>query len=184
MKREIGTRRLLLRPLVAADADAVFALFANWEVIRWLSSPPWPYTRSHAAAFLDLCNRNSEPHAVELAITLGGRLIGGIGVRVWPARSIQSGPGPFVGYWLGQPYWGNGYMTEACRGLIEAVFSASASDTIYSGVFADNAASLWVQEKLGFVRDGSAPLHSTPRGGPYPHINTKLTRSAFAVQVP
>jgi RimJ/RimL family protein N-acetyltransferase len=109
-------------------------------------------------------------------------VIGGIGMRVWPARPLQRGPGPFVGYWLGQPYWGSGYMTEASRGLIARIFAQRACDTIYSGAFAGNAASLRVQEKLGFVHDGKTLLYSTPRGGPHPHINTKLTRSAFAAQ--
>ncbi len=44
----IRTERLLLRPLRADDAEPLFALFANWEVIRWLSLPPWPYTLEDA----------------------------------------------------------------------------------------------------------------------------------------
>jgi RimJ/RimL family protein N-acetyltransferase len=179
MAKSIRTDRLLLRPLRADDAEAVFALFANWEVIRWLSSPPWPYTRKDASSFLELCERNAAGDAAELAIVLDSSLIGGIGMRIWPARRLQSGPGPFVGYWLGQPYWGNGYMTEAARGVLAWIFAAHACDTIYSGVFADNAASLRVQEKLGFVRDGETTLYAKPRGGDFPHVNTKLTRSAF-----
>ena len=179
MAKSIRTERLLLRPLRADDAEAVFALFANWEVIRRLSSPPWPYTREDATSFLELCDRNAGDEAAELAVVRDGGLIGGIGMRVWPARRVQSGPGPFVGYWLGQPYWGKGYMTEAARGFLAWIFAAHACDTIYSGVFADNAASLRVQEKLGFMRDGETTLYAKPRGGDFPHVNTRLTRSAF-----
>ena len=67
--------------------------------------------------------------------------------------------GPHLGYWLGQPYWGDGYMTEAARGFVARIFAARAGDTIYSGAFADNAASLRVQEKLGFARDGETTLY-------------------------
>ena len=42
-----------------------------------------------------------------------------------------------------------------------------------------NLASLRVQEKAGFVHDGETMLHSTPRGGDCPHINTVLTRVRF-----
>ena len=42
--------------------------------------------------------------------------------------------------------------------------------------FVENAASLRVQEKVGFVRDGETILHSRPRGGDFPHINTLVTR--------
>ena len=183
MDRKIRTKRLLLRPLCADDTEPVFALFANWEVIRWLSSPPWPYTRSDASSFIELCDRNRSDDEAELAIALDGRVIGCIGMRVWPARHLQSGPGPFVGYWLGQPYWGNGYMTEAARSFLARILATHACDAIYSGVFAGNVASLRVQEKLGFARDGETTLYSKPRGGDYPHVNTRLTRSAFEARL-
>jgi RimJ/RimL family protein N-acetyltransferase len=70
-------------------------------------------------------------------------------------------------------------MSEAARGFIADIFAAHGCDTIYSGLFAGNAASMRVQEKLGFVRDGETMLHSRPRGGDFPHINTKLTRPTF-----
>jgi RimJ/RimL family protein N-acetyltransferase len=48
----IRTSRLLLRPLAPADAEPLFALFADWEVVRWLSMPPWPYTLDDAKSFI------------------------------------------------------------------------------------------------------------------------------------
>ena len=51
-KSIIGTRRLILRPLRESDAAAIFALFNDWNVVRWLSAPPWPYTRGDAEAFV------------------------------------------------------------------------------------------------------------------------------------
>jgi RimJ/RimL family protein N-acetyltransferase len=184
MKRELATPRLLLRPLRAEDAEPVFRLFANWEVIRWLSAPPWPYTLADAAGFIERSRRDDRVDAAELAIVRDGEPIGGIGIRVWPARELQSGPGPYVGYWLGQPYWGNGYMTEACAALAAAIFADGAHDTIYSGVFAGNGASLRVQEKLGFVEDGRVLLHARPHAADLPHINTRLTRAAFETRTP
>jgi RimJ/RimL family protein N-acetyltransferase len=178
---EIRTARLVLRRIQASDAEPIFALFNNWEIVRWLSPPPWPYTRADAEAYI---RRTLEPAAESaesaFAIVLDGSLIGGIGVRIRPAGSTQSNAGPWIGYWLGQPYWRHGYMTEAAAGLIRQVFATTPHDTIYSGVFAGNDASLRVQEKLGFVRYGEAMLHSTPRGGEFPHINTMLTRARFA----
>ena len=95
-----------------------------------------------------------------------------------PSRS-QSGDGPNLGYWLGRPYWGRGYITEAARGLLGRVFDAGLGDVVYSGAFADNAASLRVQEKLGFERDGETMAYSRPRDGKFPHVNTVLTRARF-----
>jgi RimJ/RimL family protein N-acetyltransferase len=53
--------------------------------------------------------------------------------------------------------------------FIAHVFAAISDDTIYSGAFADNAASLRIQEKLGFARDGEAMFYSNPNRKEMPH---------------
>jgi RimJ/RimL family protein N-acetyltransferase len=59
------------------------------------------------------------------------------------------------------------------------LFNTVDCDTIYCGAFAENTASLRVQEKAGFVRDGTSTLFSKPRGADFPHVNTALTRGRF-----
>jgi RimJ/RimL family protein N-acetyltransferase len=173
----VHTERLLLRPLRTSDAEPLCALFADWEVIRWLSMPPWPYTLEDAYSFIR--EHRDKDLRTAFAITLADALIGGIDVRMNPANQSQRGPGPNLGYWLGRPYWGRGYITEAARGLLGHVFEAGLGDVVYSGAFADNAASLRVQEKLGFERDGETMAYSRPRDGEFPHVNTALTRPRF-----
>ena len=70
----------------------------------------------------------------------------------------------------------------AAHAFLAHAFAAGVGNTIYSGAFADNAASLRVQAKLGFVRDGETMLYAKPRGDDFPHIDTRLTRSAFQAQ--
>jgi RimJ/RimL family protein N-acetyltransferase len=174
----IRTARLVLRPLQATDAEPLFALFADWEVVRRLSMPPWPYALDDAHAFIRE-QRRHDPTRVTFAITLADALIGGVDVRMNPAGASQRGAGPNLGYWLGRPYWGRGYMSEAARGFLARVFEAGLGDVVYSGAFADNVTSLRVQEKLGFERDGETMLYSRPRDGEFPHVNTVLTRASF-----
>ena len=181
MTGPIRTERLLLRPLCAADAEAVCAGIADWEVMRWLSQPPWSYTLQDAIEFIQSCSEG-EPSNTNLALALDGGAIGVIGLRVNAAGRAQRGPGPNLGYWLGRSYWGRGYMTEAAHTFLARAFAAGVGDTIYSGAFADNTASLRVQAKLGFVRDGETMVHAKPRGADFPHIDTRLTRSAFEAQ--
>lgn len=178
MTEAIRTERLLLRPLRPSDAEAICAQIEDWEVMRWLSQPPWPYTLKDAVDFIQSCSAR-ELTTTAFAITRENALIGVIDMRLNRALLPQRGPGPNLGYWMGRAHWGSGYVTEAARGLLAHAFAAGIGDTVYSGAFADNAASLRVQEKLGFVRDGETMLYARPRGHEFPHINTKLVRSAF-----
>ena len=171
----IRAERLVLRLLRTSDAEPLFALFADWEVIRWLSMPPWPYALEDAHSFISE-HLDGDLGRTTFAITLADTLIGGIDVRINPAGHSQRGAGPNLGYWLGRPYWGRGYMTEAARGFLARVFDAGLGDVVYSGAFADNTASLRVQEKLGFMHDGETMLYARPRDAKFPHVNTVLTR--------
>ena len=71
-KSIIGTRRLILRPLRESDAAAIFALFNDWDVVRWLSSPPWPYTREDARgrSCAPRCDPADDDAEIAFAITL------------------------------------------------------------------------------------------------------------------
>lgn len=176
----LRTERLLLRPLRPDDAAPLFALFNNWNVVRLLSSPPWPYTRADAEWFVSQVIAHSpELNEDALAIACEGAFIGVLGVRLREAGALQRGAGPNIGYWIGEPFWGRGLMSESVRVVVQHIFKSTGADAVYSGAFAENAASLRVQEKTGFVRDGDTTLFSKPRGGDLPHVNTVLTRMRF-----
>jgi RimJ/RimL family protein N-acetyltransferase len=180
---DVHTRRLRLRPLRESDAEPLYALFANWEVMRWLSSPPWPYALGDARFFI---NARKEPHPdfITAAIVLDDAFIGIIDAIIKPASAVQREPGYSVGYWIGQPYWGRGYMSGAARTFIAHVFATIPDETIFSGAFAGNAASLRIQEKLGFARDGEAMFFSNPHRKDVLHVNTSLTRAHFMTSNP
>src|SRR5215470_13778072 len=102
---EICSERLVLRGWRPTDAEALFALFNNWEVVRWLSLPPWPYTLDDARSHIEeALNRRSKEAEESYAVTLNAEVIGGIGLRVRPASHLQRTAGPNFGFWIGQPY--------------------------------------------------------------------------------
>jgi len=175
----ILTRRLALRPLRAGDDARLFELFANWNVARFLSSPPWPYSREDAHAFVQLRTPPEQTDSITCAITHDGALIGCIDVINKPASNVQRDDGYNLGYWLGEPFWGAGLMSEAARAFVAHFFAMKPDDVLYSGAFSENAASLRIQEKLGFRRDGESLFYSRPRDGEFPHVSTILTRAAF-----
>ena len=71
LQPEIQSERLLLRAWRPSDAEALFALFNNWEVVRWLSGPPWPYVIDDARSYIDgAIQRSSEGTEESYAVTL------------------------------------------------------------------------------------------------------------------
>ena len=180
---EIRTERLLLRPLRTGDAERIFVAFNNWEVVKRLAAPPWPHTIEDTRTFVARrISFRSEPTEALHIIQLANAVIGGIDCT--PRWQQRPGAGPVLGYWLAQPFWGNGYMTEAARAFVANLFAWGVGDSIRSGAFTDNPASLRVQEKLGFVRVGESLLFCNPRGAEFPHIDTVLTRDKFLAAMP
>jgi RimJ/RimL family protein N-acetyltransferase len=78
----------------------------------------------------------------------GGELIGAVGYIESEGEQAE------IGYWIGKPYWGHGFATEAARALIEHCFSERKFRKLTCGHFIDNPASARVIAKLGFRRVG------------------------------
>jgi RimJ/RimL family protein N-acetyltransferase len=170
--RPIHTERLVLRPAMLADIDALLPLFNTWDVIRWLAVAPWPYGHADMDTFIrakiDDGDKGPEKFRV---ITCEGTAIGGASIDGAKTRQL--------GYWLGRPYWGQGIMTEAAVALARDYFASSARRPLTSGVFDGNAASLKVQENVGFVVTARKSEFCLPRKCDLPLIETTLSRGRF-----
>lgn len=168
MDVEISTPRLLLRPQREADIPAIIAGLNDWEVARWLTVVPFPYTQADADEWI---GRQKPPVAgkAHFAIDLPGA--GLIGVV-----SLDNE----LGYWLDRSQHGHGYMTEACVGLLEWHFAARPDDVIPSGYHVGNAASAAVQHKLGLVETGERDMRFVrSQQREVEHIHTTLARAQF-----
>jgi RimJ/RimL family protein N-acetyltransferase len=174
----ITTARLILRPVRREDGPLLLPLIANWNVARWLAAVPWPYGAQDMTEFLETIAlpRTGRPKPI-FAMVREGQPIGLIECIGQPESNVA--PGTDLGYWLGEPYWGNGYATEAAAALIDHAFAQPAADMIRSGVFEGNAASLHLQEKLGFEVVGDVMANCRPRGQQVRLIRTLLTRARF-----
>ena len=99
------------------------------------------------------------------------------GRKAWCSRSIRSGAligctgyrafGPDhaeLGYWIGKPYWGMGYATEAVRALILHAFETDGFAYLTAGHFSDNPASERIIAKFGFTPQTSIERDSAARG--------------------
>lgn len=150
MGATIKTERLLLRPLDKADAPRIAKLVANENVVRMLEQLPWPYALSDAEGHIARsADRWQTGDAYNFAIVLHGEdFIGTVGLE-----RLESGIYD-IGYWLGEPYWGHGYMTEAARAVMQWAHEELGQTQMESGHFEDNPASQAVLTKLGFTPSG------------------------------
>jgi len=141
----LETGRLTLRAPRRGDVKAIATLANDRRIAENTARIPHPYDAGDARQFIDAVNRR-DGEAV-FAITLGGTLIGTCGVD--PREG-----GPEIGYWLGAPYWGQGYATEAIRAVIDFAFDDLDYDELQAGARVTNPASRRVLEKCGFQWTG------------------------------
>jgi RimJ/RimL family protein N-acetyltransferase len=168
----LATERLVLRPSRGSDREAMARGLNDAGVARMLARVPWPYTLADADRFLAMAAAEDARHNFTRIIERDGRAIGCISLGEMP-RVVE------LGYWLARDSWGVGLATEAARALIAHAFDALGLRLVRSGVFADNAASLRVQVKLGFRPVGRSLRRSLARGSLVAHIDTVLTPARF-----
>ncbi|MCB9992259.1 MAG: GNAT family N-acetyltransferase [Hyphomicrobiaceae bacterium] len=169
----ITTQRLVLRRPRLDDAPRYAELLNNFAVAGNLARVPLPFTVDHTREWLPEKTRTLNPREFGFAITTPqDGLIGNIGFH-------EGRFGPDIGYWLGEPYWGQGLMTEAIRATVAWFFDNTGEDTLYSGVFHFNMASLAIQFKLGFVETGRSQIYCQAREREVEHIDTELSREDF-----
>ena len=141
----IDTPRLHLRPWSNADATALFELARDPRIGMLCGWKPYEHIDdAHEALSTVLAAPDS--YAVTLAST--GEIVGSIALRIdadSPEASVAD-----IGYWIGAPYWGNGYATEAGHAIIDRARELGVS-TIILKYFDGNEASRRVSEKLGFT---------------------------------
>ena len=173
----LETAQLDLRPFRKEDAAIVAPLAGDWEVARWTANIPHPYDAGMAAAWIAENRADCENgEAVVFAIERRAdrQLVGAIGLMCDPENNEAE-----VGYWIGRPYWGSGYATEALRGVLRLAFNRLEVGRVTAAAMAGNGASMRVQEKAGLTYAGEELIDAPARGGKFPGQRRAITREAF-----
>jgi len=158
-----------LRPFIAADAAPLVQLLNNPNVTRYLSSRlPTPYTAEDAQWWID----SGSQVGLIRAITVEQVLIGCIGAEPGTFEEAHSSE---IGYWIGEHYWGKGYVSQALSEMTACLFAGSDCSRIVAPVFDPNVGSMRVLEKCGYRREGIARRGAFKNGQYYDkHIFAKL----------
>jgi ribosomal-protein-alanine N-acetyltransferase len=152
----LETERLILRPITAADAPAVFLYASNPNLTRFtlfethqtIDESRWfatDYARSRYAS------REPDPFGIVLKGDPVPTVIGALGAH-WASQPNGTME---LGYAIAEPYWGRGLVAEAARAVIRYVFTEYAVERLQARVIVGNDASERVLAKLGFAREGA-----------------------------
>jgi RimJ/RimL family protein N-acetyltransferase len=153
----LATRRLRLRPFRPDDASVVQRLVGDPAVASTTLNIPHPYLdgmaeswiAGHAATF---SAGEAAVYAVELAAT--NELVGAVALRIVPEHAKAE-----VGYWVGKPFWGRGYCSEAVDRLLQYGFEDRGLHRIYAHHLTRNPASGRVMQKVGMQHEGKLRGH-------------------------
>jgi ribosomal-protein-alanine N-acetyltransferase len=170
----LQTERLLLRPPAAADISKFTPLIGDFDVAKNLGRVPHPYSEDDGCAWtIKNANDRLAGNGYTFAILRksDGAYVGMCGVH--SAEDFN------LGYWIGKPYWGQGYATEAARRVVRFAFDELGAPTVTARWFFDNPISGHILEKLGFKHCGSADAPCLSRGKPVFCHNLSLTRADF-----
>jgi len=172
----LATERLTLRPYREEDAAELHRLINDWEVCRALAAVPYPYPRDLADDWIaSAATSLAEGSEYHLAVT--GKeadsevIVGGVGLRV----DAASGTGR-LGYWVGRKFWGHGVAAEAAGRLARWALANLDLHTLEANVATDNAASIAVLRKIGFLHAGRGTEHFRTRDADLPVLRFSATR--------
>ena len=153
------TERLILRPWLITDAEALY---------RYASDPGvgpmagWPVHTSAQNSREIIEGVLSEPDTYAIVRIDTGEPIGSVGLMLaGREKDIEPGNGE-IGYWIGRPFWGNGYIPEAAREMMRRGFEDHKCSRVFVGYYDGNEKSKRVSEKCGFHFDHTTENKDVP----------------------
>ncbi len=166
-----------LRPFTLEDAPRVQELVSNWNIASMVARIPHPYPEGAAEEWISGHNehRAAGDHW-PFAIQAGAELVGAVGLSRTKNEPFE------IGYWIGEPYWGRGFASEAARVLVEFGFDILGLNRLVSGHFKENLASGRVLQKVGFHKTGEEKRFCLARGEELDCIALELTAAQHQEQ--
>ncbi|OAV43798.1 GNAT family N-acetyltransferase [Lewinella sp. 4G2] len=173
----LQTERLRLSKPAVKDVPAIIALANNENVSRTTANMPFPYGEEHAVFWLNMANEGfANKTAYIFAIRNGTteEFLGGIGLHVHAADEKA-----VIGYWVGEPHWNKGYVTEALGAIICFAFEELGMNKLEAVHLLENPASGKVMIKNGMVQEGVS-IADSKRFGKFRDIaRYRLLRSEY-----
>ena len=151
----ILTERLFLRPWKESDAEDVFSYVSDPEIgppCGWAPHKSVEETREIIRTVL------SGPECYAVCRKTDGKVIGNIEIKLNGATDMTDRDDECeIGYWMGKPFWGHGFMPEAMEAILLRAFTELGMRAVWCGYYDGNNKSKRVQEKCGFIYHHTTP---------------------------
>lgn len=158
----LTTERLVLRPFTLTDASEVQRLAGAREIAATTAAIPHPYPDGAAEAWIGgHPGRWASGESVAFAVTRAGdgTLLGCVGLEINPGMQRAE-----LGYWIGRPYWNQGYCTEAGTAVVGFAFASLGLRRVFAQHYGRNPASGRVMIKIGLRHDRTLRQHTIKWG--------------------
>lgn len=149
MSRIIETERLILRHWKLSDAEDMFRYASNPKI--GLNAGFMPHKSIQDS--IEIIKRfEQKKYGYAVCLKSDNKAIGSIELKFKDYPDLLGSKNYCeIGYWIGEPFWGNGYITEATKSIIKLAFEELEVENLWIGYFVNNYQSKRVQEKCGFV---------------------------------
>lgn len=139
-----------LRPWNIGDLYSLVKYANNRKISGNMTDKfPHPYTEENGRTFIQFATKDNPIHI--FAIDINGEAVGGIGIH--PQDDIHR-KNAELGYWLAEPFWGQGIISRAVKLATDFAFETFEIDRLFARPFGTNIASQKVLEKNNFVLEG------------------------------
>ncbi|MBC7814665.1 MAG: GNAT family N-acetyltransferase [Burkholderiales bacterium] len=149
----LETQRLIMRRPELTDAPSIQVLAADYDIAKNLLQMPHPYPEGGASSWINSAHEAEREGEKDFSFVItrkaDGEYIGSMGIHLDHENQRAE-----IGYWLGKPYWGQGYATEAAVRLLQFGFEELRLNRIYARCFSENIGSERVMQKIGMQYEG------------------------------
>ena len=135
---DLHSDNLILRPFELDEAERVRELVGDYDIAKTTLNIPYPYSEDAAEAWIkrthETANQGSM-YSFAIVRKLDNALLGAVSIGIMPEHKRAE-----LGYWMGKPYWGQGYTTEAASRLLKFGFEDLDLNRVFVFTFSTNSA--------------------------------------------
>lgn len=178
---QIETSNLILGKIQISDIPKIIEFAGNKKIAENTLNIPHPYKEKDAIFWINSANQgfeNGTQFTFSIRLKSTNEFIGGIGLKINKRFHRAE-----LGYWIAEPFWNNGFTTEAASAILDFGFKKLALNKIFATHLIENPASGKVMIKNGMIKEGELVDHFKKDGIFKSVIQYRLIRSEFEAKL-